>query len=115
MTHSDFITDQTSPLVEAFLSAVRYYDLLATDQVTLNRLQNQLRPPDSIIFPFFVDIATYQGRFKEALSTLRHIQEQNGSPVTQCRFHLKAAALCYSTGDNQSMTDQVYFLFLLIL
>ena len=61
----------------------------------------------SVIYPFFVDIATYQGRFKEALKTLRHIQGANNTPVDNCRFHLKSAALCHAVGDKQSMVDQV--------
>ena len=108
VTHSDLA--KNSPLVEAFMNSVTFYDLLATDQVILNRLQNTLRPPDNVIFPFFVDIAIYQGRFKEALSTLNHIHgptANNLNPVAQCRFHIKAAALCHATGNHQSMTDQV--------
>ena len=96
--------------MEAFLNAVRFYDLLASDPIILNRLQTQLRPTDSVIYPFFVDIAIYQGRHKEALKTLRHIQSANNTPVANCRFHLKSAALCFAIGDKQSMVDQVSFL-----
>lgn len=95
--------------MEAFLNAVRFYDLLASDPIILNRLQTQLRPTDSVIYPFFVDIAIYQGRHKEALKTLRHIQSANNTPVANCRFHLKSAALCFAIGDKQSMVDQVSF------
>ena len=106
--HVSIYSDQ-SPLVEAFLNAVRFYDLLASDPIILNRLQTQLRPTDSVIYPFFVDIAIYQGRHKEALKTLRHIQSANNTPVANCRFHLKSAALCFAIGDKQSMVDQVSF------
>ena len=108
ITHGEF--GPNSPLVEAFTDAVNYYDLLASDPAVLNRLQTQLHPPESVIYPFFVDIAISQGRFKEALQTMRHLQASSGntSSVAQCRFHLKAASLCYATGDNQSMTDQVW-------
>ena len=72
VTHSE--DGEQSPLVEAFLSAVKYYDLIAADPLLLQRLQTVVRPPESLVLPFFVDIAMYQGRFKESLQTLRHIQ-----------------------------------------
>ena len=104
VTHGD---DGDPNLVEAFLSAVKYYDLIAADQVLLQRLQKLVRPPESLVLPFFVDIALYQGRFRDSLQTLRHLPAPT-TAVGQCRNLLKSASLCYAMGDNQSMVDQIW-------
>ena len=104
VTHGE---DGDPNLVEAFLSAVKYYDLIAADRVLLERLQTVVKPPESLVLPFFVDIALYQGRFRESLQTLRHLPAPT-TAVGQCRNLLKSASLCYAMGDNQSMVDQIW-------
>jgi integrator complex subunit 10 len=103
VTHGD--EGEPSRLVHAFLYAVRYYDLLASDQPLISRLQSQVRPPESLILPFYIDMALYQGHFKEALQTARHLPTPT-SPGAQCRYHLKVASLYHAAGDHHSMTDQ---------
>ena len=102
-----FFADQNGPLVQGFLNAVRYYELLASDPDLIGRLEKHVRPPSNLIFPFITDTSIYHGRFKEALSYLRQLPPPN-TPVAQCQFILKSASLFYATNDLQSMTDQTW-------
>ena len=95
------------PLVNGFLNAVRYYELLASDPDLINRLQRQVHPPDNLIYPFIADTYIYQGRFKEAFATLRHLPPPK-LPIAQCQYFLKNASLYHATNNLQDMTDQTW-------
>ena len=105
VTHAE--ESEQSPLVNGFLNAVRYYELLASDPDLINRLQRQVHPPDNLILPFITDTSIYHGRFKEALATLRHLPAPD-TPFSRCQYFLKTASLYYATNDLQSMTDQTW-------
>ncbi|XP_059089284.1 integrator complex subunit 10-like [Tigriopus californicus] len=97
--------EHPSVMVASFLRAYRYYDLIHSEP-GLNAMFQQLRGITQTLASFCVDVAQYQGRFRDALSILRS-QPTPHIPAKICRNHVKLATIQFSLGEYHATADHL--------
>lgn len=108
VTHGDRCVangEHPSGMVASFLRAYRYYDLIHSEPA-LNAMFQQLKGITQTLSSFCVDVAQYQGRFRDALSILRS-QPTPQVPAKVCRSHIKMATVQFCLGEFHSTADHL--------
>jgi len=87
-----------------FLLAVGFFELIQAD----HRLEACLQPLRGCLSQhlgsFLADVALYQGRFREALHSLRELPQAT-SEAESCRRHLRLGAVQLCIGDHAASAD----------
>ena len=95
LTHAQF--EAKSPLIEAFLGAVRHFDAVLADARVWERFQ-QFRGRIDNGSSFFPAVTLYKGQFREALQLL-----QTGRPSDELSAHqLRLATVHFALGNHHA-------------